>query len=500
MGSAYEATRPVANSDRRGYLRIADLRVKALALVIRKHVIDVPGLDALLVALPESRVQQLGVVLHEHLAHERVAEQKRRKGFGEHVFGADAVPDLARHLVFFVARLRHLAKVAVGDVFDLVVVVKHHFAVAGDAKVLEQHVAGEDVGRHQVFQGVAVLDDAALDLLARPRRRRAGVVGVGAARVKRLLQVNIERNHAAFNIDVLDDDFNAAVAVTVADLQLAGRKLFKLGDQFIVKARARKTHFAVFQRVGHAPHPVVLLDQQILGLDLLARGVLGRRVKVLDDLEHVRKRGQVKHQHHHALDAGRDTELVGGVALVVQKVAVKKRLALLGQPQGVVNFVARLARHHAAQVLHVGRRYFHIHHEIGPRKAEQHQQVILAKQDGINHQLALLAVQHRQCKPKLVKAVDQLANDVATLVAKKQTGEHLKLEIGAQLDVPQLLGHGHLHPRSIAAQVSKRAAQIKVQHHLHQHFGQAVVRRVVGAVGRAGLGLVVFNVLGTQIG
>jgi hypothetical protein len=37
-------------------------------------------------------------------------------------------------------------EVAVGHVLDLVVVVEHDLAVAGDAEVLPQHVAGEDVG------------------------------------------------------------------------------------------------------------------------------------------------------------------------------------------------------------------------------------------------------------------------------------------------------------------------------------------------------------------
>ena len=97
-------------------------------------------------ALPERGVEQVGVVLHEDLAHGRVAEQEGRERLGEDVLRADRVPDLARHLLFLVARLRHLAEVAVGEVLDLVVVVEHDLAVARDAEVLPQHVAGEDVG------------------------------------------------------------------------------------------------------------------------------------------------------------------------------------------------------------------------------------------------------------------------------------------------------------------------------------------------------------------
>src|SRR3990167_2028150 len=54
-------------------------------------------------------------------------------------------------------------------------------------------------------------------------------------------------------------------------------------------------------------------------------------VVVLDDLEHIGEGGQIETQHDHALDAGGDAELVGAVAQVVQKVAVKQGLALLGQ-------------------------------------------------------------------------------------------------------------------------------------------------------------------------
>jgi hypothetical protein len=130
------------------------------------------------------------------------------------------------------------------------------------------------------------------------------------------------------------------------------------------------------------------------------------------------------------------------VAQVVQQVAVKQRLALLGQAQRVVDFVARLARHHAAQKLHIGRWNFHVDHEVGTGKAEQHQQVVFAKQrrvydhfgalrgavlgritrriaviTGTHHQ-GRLGVQNRQRKREFVEAVDQLANDVTALVAK----------------------------------------------------------------------------------
>src|SRR5437667_6215 len=81
-----------------------------------------------------------------------------------------------------------------------------------------------------------------------------------------------------------------------------------------------------------SPVAVVLLDQQVLALNHLARGFLLRREEVLDDLEHEGERRQIEHQHHHALDAGRAAELVAGVAQVVEEVAVEQVLALLLQP------------------------------------------------------------------------------------------------------------------------------------------------------------------------
>ena len=84
--------------------------------------------------LPESGVEQIGVVLHEDLTHRVTAEQKRPKRLRKHVFRPDRIPDLAAHFFFFIAWRRHLAKLAVGDVFDLVVIVENNLAVPRDAK------------------------------------------------------------------------------------------------------------------------------------------------------------------------------------------------------------------------------------------------------------------------------------------------------------------------------------------------------------------------------
>jgi hypothetical protein len=86
-----------------------------------------------------------------------------------------------------------------------------------------------------------------------------------------------------------------------------------------------------------------------------------------------------------------------------QEVAVEQRLALLGQAQRVVELGARLARHQAAQELHVGRRNLHVDHEVGAREAEQDQQLVLAEQQRIDHQLARGRMQDGQCERQLWK-------------------------------------------------------------------------------------------------
>src|SRR5690606_6590717 len=71
---------------------------------------------------------------------------------------------------------------------DFVVVVEDHAAQAGDAEVLVQHVAGEDVGGGQVADGLAVLLHGGF---------QGGVGGAG--------QEDVQRRHAAFDVDVAQD-------------------------------------------------------------------------------------------------------------------------------------------------------------------------------------------------------------------------------------------------------------------------------------------------------
>jgi hypothetical protein len=224
-----------------------------------------------------------------------------------------------------------------------------------------------------------------------------------------------------------------------------------------------------------------------------------RRIEVLDDLEHVGEARQVEHQHDHALDAGRDAEAVGAVAQVVQEVAVEQRLALLGQAQRVVELGARLARHQAAQELHVGRRNLHVDHEVGAREAEQDQQVVLANSAHRSQLARGRVVQDGQRKRQLLKAVDDLAHQVGALVAVEQAGQHLDLEVGAQVPVLEQAHQRLVHGSVSRSRSSKSTLQAEVTTSTAPHLVEhGVAARVVGAVGGAAGRVVVLDVLGAD--
>ena len=138
-------------------------------------------------------------------------------------------------------RRRNPAEVAVDQVLDLVVVVEHDAAEAGDAEVLEQQIAGEDVDRGELLQRVAVLAH---------RVRALRVVGV--------LEVEVERDHPPLDVEVPDDD------VVALELDHRRRHRQELGDQLVGEALAREGDVGVFEDVGHAPDAIVVLDQPVL--------------------------------------------------------------------------------------------------------------------------------------------------------------------------------------------------------------------------------------------
>jgi hypothetical protein len=89
--------------------------------------------------------------------------------------------------VLVVAEVGEGAEAALGERRELVVVVEDHPPVAADAEVLEQQVAGEDVGHGEVADGLPVVDDGGGRTLGRGRAR-----------------VDVERDELALGVRVGD--------------------------------------------------------------------------------------------------------------------------------------------------------------------------------------------------------------------------------------------------------------------------------------------------------
>src|SRR5450830_19473 len=267
------------------------LLTKTQVLRIREDVLDMAVFDALLARLPILRRQQVGMVLHEILADAGIAQQEGAELFGKHIVLTDGIPRFGRHFFLLRAGLRDDAELAIGDVLDFIVIVKNDTLMTGHAKVFIQHVARKNIRSHQLLDGVAVLDDGVFHQ-------------VSAAFLFGIAQPHVQRYHAPLDVQVADDD------LLLVFLDQRGSELFQLGQQFRRKAGAGKGHVGILERVGHAAYAVVVFHQQILLLDLRARGFLGRWEKILDHLEDIRKRRQGKHQHHQAADAGRAFKVV----------------------------------------------------------------------------------------------------------------------------------------------------------------------------------------------
>jgi predicted RNA-binding protein with RPS1 domain len=134
------------------------LLAKTQVLRIREDVLDMAVFDALLARLPVLRRQQVGMVLHEILADAGITQQEGAELFGKHIVLADGIPRFGRHFFFLCARLGNDAELAIGDVLDFIVIVKNDALMTGHAKVFIQHVARKNIRRHQLLDGVAVLD------------------------------------------------------------------------------------------------------------------------------------------------------------------------------------------------------------------------------------------------------------------------------------------------------------------------------------------------------
>src|SRR5262249_55757857 len=120
---------------------------------------DLSGAMQLLGAAPEVGFEQLGMCTQKSVSQGLRQPKEGEELLGEDVALSDVIPRLAAHLLLVAAGQRQVAKVAIGHQTQLVIVVEDDPPGAGDAEVLEQQIPGKVVGRCQVPNALAVIDD-----------------------------------------------------------------------------------------------------------------------------------------------------------------------------------------------------------------------------------------------------------------------------------------------------------------------------------------------------
>ena len=68
-----------------------------------------------------------------------------RKLFRKNVVSPNREPGLGRHFLFVRGRLRHVAKVAIGQETKLVVIIEDDATMARHAEILRQNIARENI-------------------------------------------------------------------------------------------------------------------------------------------------------------------------------------------------------------------------------------------------------------------------------------------------------------------------------------------------------------------
>ena len=215
------------------------------------------------------------MVLEEHLSQAPGGHQKRTELLGEDVAVADVEPRVGGHFVFGMDGLGNPAETAIGEQTKLVVVVEDDPPMPGDTEVLEQHVAGEDVGGGQVANGVAVSDDSAFR-------------GFGRSAGKK----HVEWLYLTLGVQVTDDD---PVAI---HLHRSPGVALQLGQEVRRKPLLLELEVFEFLGVGQPANAVMDEYQLILVAHGSAGGPLGSAEPVADHLEYHLQRRVTEHVHN----------------------------------------------------------------------------------------------------------------------------------------------------------------------------------------------------------
>ena len=95
----------------------------------------------------------------------------------------------------------------------------------------------------------------------------------------------------------------------------------------------------------------------------------------------------------------------------------------------------------------------------------------------------MAVVQDRHDKRIFAVAVDALADQIGALVAVEQTGQDLELVVRLDTVAAEQLLQACFHLGHVTLQVGKCAVQLEVAQHARQGIAQAILARVVHAVG-----------------
>ncbi len=372
----------------------------------------------------------------------------------EDVVLGHGVPRLVGHFVVIIACGWHLAKIALGQQAEFVVVVEDDTAMARHPEVFDKEVAGEDVGRGQVGDGVAVVDHC-----------RRGL------RAAHLLDKEVQRVETALGVHVLDDHGIAG------DLHGVRRNGLQFVQQLLREAVAVEGEKLELLGVHHPPHAVMLEDEPIAVHHLRARRRFRIGEAVLDDLENHVVGGEREDGHHHALGPARDLELVVGVGHVPVKCAVPLGLAVLVVADGDVQLGHRLERHDTLEKAHHVAGDVGLHMKVAACEAENHAGIILAQQHRVDDDALarrIAQIEQRQDDRQHAVALADAAQQIGAFVAIEDRLEHLhRVEVRCIPQTGEVALHLARHEPGVTVEVVVRDSKAIVEQDRLDHGLQA---------------------------